>query len=714
MKKNMNRSVFESVPLVGASIGIGTEPLENFIRLNLGNVVLTSLPDNREEAAEVLRLCRKNRIYIMLSELVHRHNHERWHSPSLDKKTLEELLPLAGEYFLGRYAIGESGGILYWPKFYTVDEGVHAYRSMPGAANDAVARKNYVDYLKKELAFERNKVCCCKLYNVDSSIVFATHSEAGIDGQCLELLPGDPLITFSAVRGAARAAGQNWGVHIAQMYYGGVHCDRMYQNRWRASLYLSYMAGAEFIYPECGHFRYRIPEEPYYGFGDEPVRRVRDELRRLYRHTLIHRRPAGFPESPAAVVRGRDDGHPGIWNPYAWGIYEDGGKWESSDAERGWELYDVFFRRDALFHPYNTGGPDYSGNPPGGQLDVIPPETDLSPYRLLFFLGNNRMDEALYAKLQDFVSRGGHLIIALSHFDNSAERGQHPMEYFRNGQLHELCGFDIDGMAAPDVYGISVIRQCSDVRYDLPVKRCDRDPNFIGRATPVKITNIQPETRVLVGFRNSVGGENLKEEISGLPLLVEHRLGKGLVLTVTATEAPGCAGLREFMTCLIYSAQRAHRTKLDVIAGDRIRYAVYRDGKDLRFYLYNSDPDVSAGAQILYQGKNCGEVLLKAGEFHAGQVADGLVFLPEEPLWEMGKNAPDSYCFATRQQKITIINTTEADREFRLNGKSLCLAPGSRIQADCPEYIPPEKARFFAPEFLTEAKVNVKDVTTPY
>ena len=220
MKKNMNRSVFESVPLVGASIGIGTEPLENFIRLNLGNVVLTSLPDNREEAAEVLRLCRKNRIYIMLSELVHRHNHERWHSPSLDKKTLEELLPLAGEYFLGRYAIGESGGILYWPKFYTVDEGVHAYRSMPGAANDAEARKNYVDYLKKELAFERNKVCCCKLYNVDSSIVFATHSEAGIDGQCLELLPGDPLITFSAVRGAARAAGQNWGVHIAQMYYG--------------------------------------------------------------------------------------------------------------------------------------------------------------------------------------------------------------------------------------------------------------------------------------------------------------------------------------------------------------------------------------------------------------------------------------------------------------------------------------------------------------
>lgn len=711
----MNKQTFPSAPLVGASIGIGLEPLQNFIELNLGNVVLTSLPDDKAEAAAVLRLCREKKIYIMLSELVHRHNHERWHSPSLDKKILEtELLPLAGEYFLGRYAIGESGGILYWPKFYTIDEGVHAYRNMPPAENDARAHENYIRYLKKELAFERGEVCDCKLYNVESSIVFASHTEAGIDGQCLEMMPGDPLITLSAIRGAARTAQQNWGVHIAQMYYGGIHCDPMYLHRWRASLYLSYMAGAEFIYPECGHYKYSISMEKNYGFNDEPVRQVRDELRKLYQLSLIHRRPAGFPESPAAIVRGVDDGHPGIWNPYAWGVYECGEEWESSDAERAWELYDTFHRRDALFAAANTGEHDFSGNPPAGQLDIVPADGDFSPYKMLIFLGTNRMDEELYGKLQKFVSDGGHLIIALSHFDNGDRRGSRELQLFRDGRINELCGFDVEGKATGDVYGISVIRQCSDERYDLPMKHCGRDPNFNGRITPVTITNIQPETRVLAGLRNSAREKSSMEEISSLPLLVEHRSGKGLVLTVTAAEAPGSAGLREFMNCLVYASLRPHRTELDMICGDRIRYAVYPDGENTRFYCYNSDPDVTGGAVIRYQGKNYGEILLGPGSFISGMVNDGLIFLPENPLWEGGKTADDTYLFATAAQNFTIINTTGSTREFELNGAGITIAPYRRMTVDCPEYIPEDKADIFSPDFLVEKEVEINDLTTPY
>jgi len=36
---------------------------------------------------------------------------------------------------------------------------------------------------------------------------------------------------------------------------------------------------------------------------------------------------------PVAVLQGQDDGHPGIWNPYAWGQYNNGTEWETSDAE---------------------------------------------------------------------------------------------------------------------------------------------------------------------------------------------------------------------------------------------------------------------------------------------------------------------------------------------------------------------------------------------
>ena len=700
--------------LVGASIGAGLNVLKDFKTLKLGNVVLCSLPDSKEQAAEVLKYCRENKIYIMLSEFVHRHNHKRWHAPSLDKKTLEELIPLAGEYFLGRYAIGEAGGILYWPKYYTIDEAVDAYRNMPPAANDAEARHNYVEYLKQELAYERNEVGNCKLFNVDSSVIFATHTEAGIDGQCLEMMPGDPLITLSAVRGAARAANQIWGVHIAQMYYGGIHVDEMYLNRWRASLWLSFIAGAQFIYPECGHFCYDIALEPKRDFHDPLIRRFRAELRELYRYTMIHHRPEGYPLSTMAIVRGRDDGHPGIWNPYAWGIYNCGEAWEYSDADKAWDLYNTFYTRTPLFEQYNTGEHDYSGNPPGGQLDMLPVDGDFSNYKTLVFLGTNRMDEELYSKLITFVKNGGHLIIALSHFDNSPVRGGENLTYFRNGKIHELCGFDIAGRGECDVYGISIVRQCSDSRYDLAMKHPGRDPNFNGKVTAMELTGWCPETTILAGLRNSARDLNDVFDIDSKPLLVEHRLGKGLVLTITAGDAPGSYGLRNFLNSLLWSSLRVHRTEIDFIAGDRIRYAVYDDNGNYKFYLYNSDPDLPSGVKLFYQGRKYDTVLLGANEFKSGWCSNGLIFIPEDPLWDAEVCGKDRFCFSTRAQSVRIINTGADERQITVNGENISLTSGEVRDVSIPAYIPEEKAQYFHDDFLTEPEIDIADLTTPY
>lgn len=710
----MSDSIFTDGPLVGASIGEGLRTLENFRELKLGNVVLCNLPDSREEAAEIFNFCRENKIYLMLSELVHRHNHTRWHSPSLDKKTLEELIPLAGEYFLGRYAIGEAGGILYWPKFYTIDYAVNAYGNMPPADNDAQAHKNYVEYLKKELEFERKEVCDCKLFNVDSSVVFATHTEAGIDGQCLEMMPGDPLITLSAVRGAAKAANQSWGVHIAQKYYGGLHCDQMYMNRWRASLWLSFMAGAQFIYPECGHFKYDIADEPPRGFNDPLIRQFRAEMRELYRFTKIHRRPAGFPLSPLAIVRGDDDGHPGIWNPYAWGVYNSGSQWELSDADKAWEMYYTFYTRCPLFAQFNTGEYDISGNPPAGQLDMLPAKGDFSTYKTLVFLGTNRMDEELYAKLIRFVKDGGHLIIALSHFDNSPVRGGE-MRYFRDGKIRELCGFNIAGIGESDVYGISVYRQSSDSRYDMPSKAVWRDPNFNGRITAVKIADrLEEKTTIIAGLRSSARQKASVEDFDQKPLLIEHRLGKGLVFTITAAEAPGSYGLREFVNNLLWASLRVNRPEVDFITGDRIRYAVYEDNGAQKFYLYNSDPDLSSGIRLLYRGKKYGEINLPANGFKAGYISDGLIFIPEDPLWEVEKVRADEYRFITRSQSVTVVNPADSPREVTLNQIKVHLAAAGSYQVTIPEDIPADKAEFFAPEFMVEPDIDMNNLSTPY
>ena len=72
-----------SLPLVGASIGPGLGPVRDFQRLKLGNVILVRLPNDKEEALRVMRYCREQKIHVMLSEVVHRHNHSRWQAAAL-------------------------------------------------------------------------------------------------------------------------------------------------------------------------------------------------------------------------------------------------------------------------------------------------------------------------------------------------------------------------------------------------------------------------------------------------------------------------------------------------------------------------------------------------------------------------------------------------------------------------------------------------------
>ncbi len=697
-------------PLVGASIGAGIKALENFVSLKLGNIVLTSLPDSMEEAQKVMRFCRENKIYIILSEVVHRHNHKRWWGASFSKEELENVIKEAGEFFLGRYAIGEAGGMLYWPKFYTVGAAAGAYPNMPSCKNEAEAHQAYVDYLRNEIKFEHDEICDTPLLNVESSIVFAAQAEAGIDAQCLELLPGDPLITLSAIRGTARSAKQMWGVHIAQMWYGGVRCDEMWQHRWRSALWISYINGAEFIYPESGHYIYRLPGAEHFAFGSDEMTRSRKELREMYRFTKIHRRPAGGPESPLGIVRGSDDGHPGIWNPYAWGVYEAGKEWETSNAERGWELYDLFFRRDDAFSSGNTGNADFSGNPPCGQLDIVPAEGSLDGYKMLIFAGYNRMDDALYEKLIKYVENGGHLLIALSHFDTADKRGD-SLKLFRDGRLSELCGFNVTGWHEADVHGASFIRYSGYSRYDFPVKSLDLDPMFNCRFTGAKVELADPEASVIAGYFDKLG-ESM-ENVSAQPVLIERKLGKGMVMTLTTMEAPGTAALRDVVKKIIYTVIRAHRGELDFIAGDRIRYSVFNTENGKRFYLYNSDPDLTQGALVCVNNRKTGEILLSPREFRTGYSFGELIFVPEDPVCDMTAAGECVFQLISRKQRVTVFNQTGANVQFSVNGVTFDAAAGKSV-IDIPQNIPETVAGYFAEEFLKEPAVDMATCATPY
>ncbi len=701
----------KSLPLVGSSVGPGLDPIRDFEKLKLGNVVLLWLPDSKQEALDVVRYCRDRKIYMMLSEIVKRHNHKRLHCENLSKQDLEEIIAEAGDYFLGRYAIGEAGGMFYWPKSYVINAQAGQYVNMPACRNEAEAHAEYIKYLKGQLDFERTQVCSCPLFNVDSSIAFSYHAEAGIDGQCIEMLPGDPRLTLSAIRGTAKAQNVIWGAHIAMLWYGGIRMDELWVRRWRIALWTAYMFGADFIYPESGHMEYHARGEKWFDFDSEEMLRTRRELRSLYRFTRIHTRPEGGPRVPMAVLQGKDDGHPGIWNPYAWGQYENGEAWESSDAEKGWAMFDTLFQREDIFHENVTGRHNYSGNPPCGQADVIPPFADFSRYRLLILTGYNRMDDALYEKLTDFVKNGGHLILWLSHFDNAEKRGDE-VKLFRNGDLSELCGFKVTGREKGDVIGMKFVQNSSYPEYDFPVRTVNRDPYFIGHTEPAEIEITDPAVRVLAAYSDYV--RDTLEDCVKHPLMTERRLGKGVVFTVTTFTKPGAYGMRKFAEVLTRTAAKAHRTELELIAPDTVRWAVYPAGKGQVIYLLNSDPDLTQSVRLEYKGHLATEVLLPACAFRTFYVEDEVLFIPQDPVCGFAPGQNGCWNFVLNAGKFEVEDLSGSAKDITVNGIRLHIGKYERVQFDCPANIPAEKAEFMDESYLDEPAMMPSSTATAY
>ncbi|MBO4632783.1 MAG: beta-galactosidase trimerization domain-containing protein [Lentisphaeria bacterium] len=680
------------------------------MKLKLGNVILTSLPDNRDDALAVVRFCREHGIYLMLSEIVHRHNHTRWQCASLSKKDLEEILAEAGPFLLGRYAIGEAGGMFYWPKSYVIGARAGAYEAMPPCRNEQEAHDIYVKYIQKELAFERREICDIALFNAESSIVFSLHDEAGIDGLCLELLPGDPRITLSAIRGTAKKSGKLWGVHIAMRWYGGIRMDELWIRRWRSALWTSYLCGAEFIYPESGHLEYHERDSKWFEFNSPELLRIRRELRNLYRFTQVHTRPTTGPRVPTAIFQGKEDGHPGIWNPYVWGQYNNGTEWETSDAEKGWKIYDTLFLREDLFHEHVTGEFNNTGNPPNGQVDIIPYSADFNAYALLLFLGYNRMDEDLYRKLIDYVKNGGRLVIWLSHFDTADRRGA-PVKLFRNGDLSELCGIMVTGRKAADVRGIKYIRASRFLQYDFPVRTIIRDPYFIGKSEEAEITVTDPELRILAAYSDFE--QDTLENASQHPVLVERVLGKGIVWTVTTLSHPGSDGMIRFAEVLTRTIVKACHTDLEFLTPDSVRWSVYSSGKRRIFYLFNGDSDLTQSVRPVWKGKAGGEVHLPPGAFRVFYEENEILIMPEDSLNECIASANNNWTLETREQMIIVENLADKEQTVHVNGKSFHLHIGERVRFLCPPLISQSKAVWMSDEYLEEPEINMENLSTP-
>jgi hypothetical protein len=490
--------------LIGSSIPPGPNQVRLHQQLKQGDIVLTLLPLKHDEAMAMAKACREGGIYFCFGELLHRGSTDTgrgWNKRMpreqfYTKQQVDQIIDEAGPYYYARVAIGEIGGVVYWPKAYTIDRRINNWRALPKCKTHAQAEQEYVDYCRHCLDYEREDLGKGKLMDVDSSLLFKYHCMAGIDVLCLEVMPGDPHLMHAAIRGAARAYDKPWGAHIAMQCYGGVCFDELYQKRWRTSVFYSYLTGAQFIYPESGHYLYEnAARKQHFGFHSKQMKRVRSVIREAWQFARIHQRPADGPLSAIGVLHGRHDGAPGLWNRYAWGQYHDD-KWLEGTPEKGWQLLKQWHRKEDWPKETIQGDIDFSGNPPLGQFDVVPIEASLQKlkrYTCLICLGWNSITDEDYQKLKSFVHEGGKLLMFLPQLNCCTDRAS-TAELINNGDLTDLFGVSVTGSFDTDVRGIKCMRDSVIKSWRFPLWRISTDPRFMGRFTPAKVKRTQPRS----------------------------------------------------------------------------------------------------------------------------------------------------------------------------------------------------------------------------
>ena len=715
--------------LIGSSIPPGAEQVRLHEQLKQGDIILTIMPEDYDEALAVARECRERGIYLCFSELLHRGSEKigkPWRKnverdQFFTKEQLNAIGDEAGDCYWARVSIGEAGGVLYWPKAYTINRRANNWDALPDCETHEQAERAYVEYCKSWLDHERRAFGKGPLMNVDSSMVFKYHCKAGLDVLCLEVMPGDPHLMHAAIRGAARAYDKPWGSHIAMQCYGGVCFDELYQKRWRTSLFYAYLTGARFIYPESGHYAYFNPaRDQRYTFHSSEMQRIRRDIREAWQFARIHRRPGDGPVTTLGLLHGRHDGAPGLWNRYVWGQYRDDAKWREGPAERGWELVEHLHRKEDWPKETVQGEVDYSGNPPYGQYDAVPIEADLDDlkrYTCLTCLGWNTMTDADYDKLKAYVAQGGHLLMFLPQLSTRVDRDA-TMDLVRGGDLSDLFGVKITGAFDTDVRGIKCMRNASIKSWRMPLWRISTDPRFMGNFTPSKVE--LNGAQVISGWSDFYSVE--AADLESKPMLVEHKVGKGCAYLVTAWEYPADEGLKRFTGDLLRVIVQGEQGRIRLLGSDRVRYAVYEGTlhgsrrKLEAVYLLNTDPDCDVLCRLTVRGRDTGTFTVAANDLRLAYCRGDLLLLPEEKCvdiesWDV-KNVIK--LFSARTQTIEAHNVGRKAVGLSINGTRHTLHPGKSAAIKVRRCVDADRGSFFADDFLEEPKVRYPDAPLPY
>ena len=520
---------------------------------------------------------------------------------TIEKRTVDEMKRIAGEYFLGDM-LGELGSC-----FGAKHEGYsyvkpgediktpyltprQDFEDMESAAKEFVRIANDYVQINREIGMPHVSL-------VEPTALSKYIIMGGVDLPMVELMCAPPDILVSYMRGVSRAFGLTWGSYMAHEWYGGVrHSDPLKRKRLDLGMKYAYLCGSRVMCIESGDEMITAYGERYEA-EDDICADYRNALSNLNSVALSDNRDERGPKVSLAFVSGRYDPYASWGGSSAWGQYRRH-EWGHSEAEHSWNLLKEIGTKRQWWDIENYGDEDLSALPAYGLYDIVPIEADvdaLSKYEYLIFLGWNTMTDEDMDKLTEYVRRGGRLLMTMAHLNYSSRRDGEFLPPPAD-KLRRLFGVELTGEVIKTNAGVkfsdSAMPEVKYPRVPLEIS----DPILVSgylEYPVVKTYEAEPRAMLANSFRTHVGMLP--------PAVVENKIGSGFATLVCARAYPGNSALtplyrvmaREMVTASARSA------KIKVIASDKLRYSVYEDGK---IYLLNTDYDLPITVRIIRSG----------------------------------------------------------------------------------------------------------------
>ena len=587
--------------------------LQRYLELEMGNLVcLNQTSLNFEETLAMIKKIVENKIYFFMDG----------DTSSLTPVLTKQLVDAGGSYFLAFSPMTEFGSLIYWDRDYfeTLDPEVYwktryAKKYLLGATDLVDARSRYRLTCKKLLEDRAKAQLGDTPHIIIDASLFQNHLlDTGVAFPCLEMICGPPELMFAGIRGAARAHGSDlWMSYIPECYLGKSK-DRLRTKRFFNSYMTSYLSGAGIILRESGSFlergrQYEKAEAGsiFAGYDDfdtyynEDYAIYHKVSRAFHKFAKKDERPESGPRTPMAVVKGELDGYVGMWDRRIWG-QTHGSEWEHGDIEREWNLFGQFYNRREWSDAYHEGDEDYSGNPPCGQIDIMPAEAPMeiwNRYQTLVFLGWNTATDDLYEKMKQYVTNGGKLIMSLSHMRNNIKRGE-DMSLFREGDFRDLFGISVSGPSETTVQGVRFIENlswCSGLPVWTTYKKDMYATDPVCIDGPIQLAQCDSITANVIACATKKFSPDPER-----PVIVENKLGAGSAVLICTWSTPGQMPLGSMMRTLLQAVSTGQSEEVKFSGSDRFRYAIYDNDNKLRIYILNTDTDNNQDCKLTVQG----------------------------------------------------------------------------------------------------------------